>query len=42
MYKINHPHIIELINHFEDDQILYLTKELGAKGQLFSLLNKYR
>ena len=42
MYKINHPHIIKLINHFEDDQNLYLIMELGAKGQLFSLLNKYR
>ena len=40
MYKINHPHIIKLINHFEDDQNLYLIMELGAKGQLFSLLNK--
>ncbi len=42
MYKINHPHIIKLINHFEDDQNLYLIMELGARGQLFSLLNKYR
>jgi len=42
MYKINHPHIIKLINHFEDDQNLYLIMELGSKGQLFSLLNKYR
>ena len=42
MYKINHPHIIKLINHFEDDENLYLIMELGAKGQLFSLLNKFR
>ncbi len=42
MYKINHPHIIKLINHFEDDDNLYLIMELGAKGQLFSLLNKFR
>ena len=27
MYKINHPHIIKLINHFEDDQNLYLIKD---------------
>ena len=40
MYKINHPHIIKLINHFEDDENLYLIMELGAKGQLFALLNK--
>ena len=42
MYRINHPHIIKLINHFEDDENLYLIMELGAKGQLFSLLNKFR
>ena len=42
MYNINHPHIIKLINHFEDDDNLYLIMELGAKGQLFSLLNKFR
>ena len=42
MYNINHPHIIKLINHFEDDENLYLIMELGAKGQLYSLLNKFR
>ena len=42
MYKINHPHIIKLINHFEDDENLYLIMELGAKGQLFSLLSKFQ
>ena len=31
MYKINHPHIIKLINHFEDDENVYLIMELGAK-----------
>ena len=41
MYKLNHPHIIKLINHFEDDENLYLIMELAAKGQLFSLLNKF-
>ena len=42
MYKINHPHIIKLINHFEDDENLYLIMELGSKGQLFALLNKFQ
>jgi len=41
MYKINHPHIIKLINHFEDDENVYLIMELGAKGQLYSLLKKF-
>ena len=27
MYKLNHPHIIKLINHFEDDQNVYLIME---------------
>ena len=41
MYKLNHPHIIKLINHFEDDQNVYLIMELGAKGHLFSYLKKF-
>ena len=41
MYKVNHPHIIKLINHFEDDQNVYLIMELGAKGHLLSFLKKF-
>ena len=41
MYKINHPHIIKLINHFEDDENVYLIMELGTKGQLFNYLKKF-
>ena len=41
LYKVNHPHIIKLINHFEDEQNVYLIMELGAKGQLLNLLKKY-
>ena len=41
MYKLNHPHIIKLINHFEDDENVYLIMELGAKGHLFSYLQKF-
>ena len=41
MYDINHPHIIKLINHFEDDENVYLIMELGAKGQLYSVLKKF-
>ena len=40
MYKINHPHIIKLINHFEDDDYLYLIMHYASKGQLYSLLKK--
>ena len=42
MYRINHPHIIKLVNHFEDDENLYLIMELGAKGQLYALLQKFK
>ena len=34
MYGINHPHIIKLYNHFEDEKFFYLIMEL-ADGNLF-------
>ena len=40
MYKLNHPHIIKLINHFEDDEKLYLLMPYASKGQLYSLLKR--
>jgi serine/threonine protein kinase len=40
MYKLNHPHIIKLYNHFEDDDNLYLVMHFASKGQLYSLLKK--
>ena len=40
MYKLNHPHIIKLFNHFEDDDNLYLIMHYASKGQLYSLLKK--
>jgi len=40
MYKLNHPHIIKLVNHFEDDDNLYLIMHLASKGQLYSVLKK--
>ena len=42
MYKLNHPHIIKLINHFEDDENVYLIMELGTKGNLYNLLQKFK
>lgn len=38
MYKLNHPNIIKLHNHFEDDISIFLVLEFAAKGQLFSVL----
>ena len=40
MYKLNHPHIVKLYNHFEDDDNLYLIMQFASKGQLYSLLKK--
>lgn len=40
LYKINHPHIIKLYNHFEDDDNIYLVMHYAAKGQLYTHLKK--
>lgn len=38
MYELNHPHIIKLYNHFEDDKNFYLIMELAEGGNLFHKL----
>jgi len=38
MYSLNHPYIIKLYNHFEDEVSIFLVLEYAAKGQLFNLL----
>lgn len=40
MYKVNHPHIVKLVNHFEDDNKFYLILHYASKGQLYSRLKK--
>jgi serine/threonine protein kinase len=40
MYLVDHPHVIKLINHFEDDDKFYLILPYAAKGQLYTLLKK--
>ena len=40
MYKLNHPHVMKLINHFEDDEKFYLVMPYASKGQLYSLLRR--
>ena len=42
MYKLYHPHIIKLVNHFEDDDCFYLILNYAAKGQLYSFLQKQK
>jgi len=41
MYKIDHPHIVKLVNHFEDDSKFYLILHYASRGQLYSLLKKH-
>ena len=40
MYKLNHPHVVKLVNHFEDDESFYLIMHYASKGQLYSHLKK--
>ena len=40
MYKLNHPHVMKLINHFEDNFNFYLLMPYASKGQLYTLLRK--
>ena len=32
MYALNHPNIIHIFNHFEDDEYVYLVLEYAAGG----------
>ena len=41
MYKINHPNIVKLYGHFEDDTYCYLIMEYMSGGDTYSLLMKY-
>lgn len=40
MYKLDHPNIIKLFNHFEDNDSFYLVLELASKGQLYTRLQR--
>jgi len=42
MYRTDHPYIIKLYNHYEDEDNFYLIMHCAAKGQLYSLLKKQR
>jgi serine/threonine protein kinase len=39
MYKLNHPYILKLFNHFEDDFSIHLILEF-APGVFLYFLNK--
>lgn len=40
MYQLNHPHIVKLYNHFEDNDNFYLILQMCSRGQLYSKLKK--
>ena len=42
MYSLDHPYIIKLHNHFEDDNNFYLILQLAEGGSLFNKLVKVR
>ena len=42
MYKLNHPHIIKLYSHFEDDEDFCLIMEYASRGQLYSFIKKQK
>jgi len=42
MYKINHPNIVKLFGHFEDNKSCYFIMEYIPKGNLYSLLTKQK
>ena len=38
MYKVNHPNSLQLINHFEDDEKIYMVMNYISNGNLFNLM----
>ena len=42
MYKLNHPHIIKLYSHFEDEEDFCLIMEYASRGQLYSFIKKQK
>lgn len=42
MYSLNHPHIVKLYNHFEDDNNFYLVLELAEGGTLWQRLARFK
>lgn len=40
LYKLNHPNIIKLYTHFEDEESIYLVLEYADQGTLLDLMRK--
>lgn len=41
MYSINHPNIVKLYSHFEDDSYCYLIMEYIKKGNLYNYVQQF-
>ena len=39
-YKLDHPHILKLYDHFEDDNNIYLVLQYCGKGQLYQMVKR--
>ena len=42
MYKLDHPHIIKLYSHFEDDEDFCLIMQIASKGQLYTIIKRLK
>ena len=42
MYRLDHPHIIKLYSHFEDDEDFCLIMQIASKGQLYSIIKRQK
>jgi serine/threonine protein kinase len=40
MYKLQHPYVVKLYNHYEDDDSFYLILEYAPKGQIYTLIKR--
>ena len=40
MYKVHHPHLMQLLNHYEDDNNFFMIMPYAGRGQLYTLLRK--
>ena len=40
MYKAHHPHLMPLLNHYEDDNNFFMIMPYASRGQLYTLLRK--
>ena len=42
MYKLDHPHIIKLYSHFEDDEDFCIIMQYASRGQVYNLIRRLK